>query len=178
MPGGNNPYGAPQIPAGLAPPDAATGVSKSFPTYVLVVAIISLLLCLLRGVMFLFSLVGMQMLPADHPLGHTVLFEVLTGGGIFLFGVIGYGLILAKKPLGSLFAWLEIAAAVGNMIVGLVQAPITFEMQNMQGPTLTAAWGGVVVVILIRFALLAMAAVAIVQFQKWVRETRDLPETF
>ncbi len=155
-------------------PVAAAAGQDKYPVFPLVVFIIALLLCLLRGVVFGFSILGMMVLPADSPLGGTVLAEVITGGAMFLFGVIGYGLMLAKKSIGVPFAWVEIAATIGNMIVGLIQAPITFEMQGFQGPQLTGAWVGTVVVMLIRLAIVVTVAVAILRFSAWMKQRQML----
>ncbi len=167
-----NPY---QATSNLNDPNfpQPTRQGSGYPVFALVMFIIAIIFCVLRTFLALASTFGATVLPADHPLGWTVYLEVATSWTIALFGLLGYGMMLARKDSGIPLAWLSIAGVVGSLVCGLIQTPILLKEQGLSGDALSAAWGGAIVVSIIRVGILLTVAAAIVVYTKWRKASRD-----
>lgn len=167
-----NPYRAP-----FASGAAGTRVrSDSLPTYVVVMMIIDLCLCALRGVLVVFSIIGLMVLMREPPgvvgtpdvMRTTAPLEVATGIGIVVFGLVANVAILLRQRWGVIVGWFAAGATLASIAVGIWQST---AMQPPAGVDADAfrlgATIGVVFTTLFRLGLLAAYVWALLRFAAW-----------
>ncbi len=162
----DNPYGSPMTTNRFG--DQIDNSIK-YPTFCLVVFIIALLLSLLRGLLFAFSVIGASMIDANSPIAGTAWAEVATGGAIFLAGVVGYGAMLARQRWGSVLGWISISGVFASIVVAVIQLIAMLPQQpNVDRPgVLVGMWVGFIFFAVIRIAIAALCGVAIIKFVRW-----------
>ncbi|MCE5277754.1 MAG: hypothetical protein ABFD92_15800 [Planctomycetaceae bacterium] len=146
-----SPYVIPQQRSGLS------GFVKGF-------TIADLVLCSVRAILVIFSVIGWASLSRSNELYQTAVFEVLSGLGIALLGVPGNILILMKKKIGCALGWGNIVFTGMSIAVALWQAPMLHKMQS--GAEAAGFIGGAILAVLVRVGLLVIYIVTVVRASK------------
>jgi hypothetical protein len=168
-----NPYSAPRDPAALSPWGAPSAPS-SLPTFVKVVAIMDLVLCVIRLLLALLGIAGYMVLKQQNsPMAGAAVAEIATGFGISFFGIPAASLILIRKPWAAALLAICVLFTLASIGVGLWQVTIQLSLQGAQFPPgspqrigFFIGAGGVTV---FRLAVLALYVAAVCQFVIWSR---------
>ena len=119
----SNPYASPEAVSAMAASDRLP-----LPTYSKVVIIADLVLCSLRGLLVVLSIVGYLALQQEEsPMLASVVGEILTGVGIAIFGITGNALLLARKRWAVALGYLAALFALGSVGVGLWQLAFVLD---------------------------------------------------
>jgi hypothetical protein len=137
--------------------------------FVLTIVIMDLVFCVLRLVIAMIGLRGYAVIPEDHSLHRTVIFEVVTAAGIGVLGILANVLILLKRRIGIPLALASILFTVLNIFVGLWQARLQMPAQ-MGTPETIGFFVGIVLVLGMRLVLLVLYVVAVLGARKRLAE--------
>jgi hypothetical protein len=172
-PEGQNPYSSPQA-QGMVPRATTPGI----PTFSKVMFILDLVFCGLRVPLAMLSIIGMSVIPPNHPLYPTVLFEVATNVAIAVLGLPANILCLMRKPMGVWLGVMALLAVGGNVAVGAWQ----LSLQGPGGPFGNAQAGavmiGAMIGMLVRVGINIAWVVALVQFNVWLKSLHTSDDSF
>jgi len=165
----SNPYAASATPISSAPVTAIP-VAPSFPVYCTVMFIVSLVFCVIRAILVPFSVMGLEVIPADHPLQATLPFEIVGHAGMALFGIAGNGLMLARRAWAVWLGYALVFFVLFSIAVGVMQALVLVEAAPAGVNAGASGMVGAIIMLMIRLGLLGCYVVALVKFSAWTRQ--------
>lgn len=149
------------------------GSTAPLPTFVLVIAIVDLLFCVLRLGFVGLSVLGLMMMAEGAPAFLPGIFEALTGLGIAGFGIPGNALLLAKRRVSLILCKLNLAFTVASMVVSVWSLALMLPQGGRQGEVVAFAVGAAFVLV-VRILLAVVYGVALVGAMRYFR--RGEPE--
>lgn len=136
--------------------------AASMPTIVTVMAILSLIFCLIRIPLVAMGIMGYSELAAlGHPMAMAAPWEILTGIGMVICGILGNILLLAKKRAGVAIGWGLMGCTIGSIAVGLWEASIMLGQFPDGSPQKVGGYIGAAITLVIRLALVVLYIIAL-----------------
>lgn len=169
-----NPYAT---QSSTAPPLAAAPASR-FPTYAMVMFIISLVFCAIRLLFVALGVIGIMVMRNEvvdeNGISMTsAILEVVTGAAMVLFGGMGNVMMLLRIRAGFYFGWLLVIATAGNMLTAVLQVNQLFQKVPEGSPEYIGALVGLGFAIIFRTAILVAYGVALIQFKRWIDRVKS-----
>ncbi len=171
-----NPYAAPHTDEASVqtPPEG----SDRLPRYVKGWAIASIVICVLRIPVALWSLGMLSEVPAENPVYPVIVLQTVTNMAMVVIGLIGNILILRGSSASVWFCWMYAAVVATNIASGAWGGVLTYELTEEKLRIFTLI--GVTVSLLFRAVLLVSYCVAIARASAWFarRSEAERPVTF
>ncbi|MCB1076890.1 MAG: hypothetical protein KDM64_03585 [Verrucomicrobiae bacterium] len=158
------------------PPDLPTSLDfgfPRFPTFVLAMAIIDLVLCLLRGLFGVIAAVRLAMSPDSvaHLPNYLAYPEMITAAAIGGVGTVANLLLILKKPAGIPLGWVNLALTIVSIAVILAELPLQLAIQP-EGPQRIGLATGFIFTNGVRVILVIACGIALVMARRWF-QTRE-----
>jgi hypothetical protein len=135
------------------------------------VLIIDMVLCVIRALLVVVSIVSIAAIPRESSIFIVVVFEIGMGVGIVIFGLSGDLLLLLKQRWAVGLAWLTVLCTFGAVIVGFWALWVLAEaMAGNDQARQVGYWVGGSIMLLVRLALLATYVAAVIVYAKWANQ--------
>jgi hypothetical protein len=164
-----NPY---QSPLGAQYPSSLNRPSSEYPVFCRTMFIIDLVLCGLRGILVVFSLVGYSTMGANEPLMATAIYEILTGVVIAGVGLLANILLLCRQGWAVVLGYVTSLATVASVGVGLWQLSLMAPQAGGDPAQQAGFMAGAGCSLVFRLILIVLYVAALVRFSMWERRQK------